>query len=395
MPDQETADEKSASTSSEMEYFRSRLGLDPTVEWLRDVKASGRKVIGVLGWGVPLEIVLASGAVPVQLFGAWEDANSARRKLLRDTCPLAASSFAGADVLSRGGLLDAVVVPGTCDWKRKLAELLAQITTVLTLQPPFPGSPSSPEKELKNFARDVALVTDLPLTAGNLRSASVEPAAANEALAGLQRLRQHPSCALSGSDALAVEQAFMRDDLSRWMEHCRSLVRSLEQEWDTGGGSGAEFAPRILLVGSPVIWRQRSLVHLIEEAGGEVVGEDFHSCLSHLYLSAFSSSRSSAGLPALAARWARTCFCSLVGGEDESFILRAIEHFGVDGVIGHTYRSCARLQMRMPDFLRRLSEKGIPCLALETADDPSETGRLLARIEPFVEMLNARRRAGV
>ena len=136
-------------------------------------------------------------------------------------------------------------------------------------------------------------------------------------------------------------------------------------------------------------------MHLIEEARRKVVREDFHSRLSFLYSPRDSLSRGSVGFPALAARWARTCFCSLVGGEDESFILRAIEHFGVDGVIGHTYRSCPRLQMRMPDFLHRLSERGIHCLALETEERPNDTGRLLARIEPFVEMLKATRRAGV
>jgi benzoyl-CoA reductase/2-hydroxyglutaryl-CoA dehydratase subunit BcrC/BadD/HgdB len=72
--------------------------------------------------------------------------------------------------------------------------------------------------------------------------------------------------------------------------------------------------------------------------------------------------------------------------------MRAIDDFSVDGVVVHIYRTCARLQMKTPGFLRRLKEKGIPFLVLETEGDPNDTGRLLVRIEPFMEMLVAAKR---
>jgi benzoyl-CoA reductase/2-hydroxyglutaryl-CoA dehydratase subunit BcrC/BadD/HgdB len=394
-PNREVSDEKFVAALSGMEYFRSCLVSDKTTEWLRESKANGRTVVGVLGWGVSLEIILASGAVPVQLFGVGDEASRARQKLPRDTCPLAASAFLGGEALSREGLLDAVVVPGTCDWKRKLRDLLAETTTVLTLETPLQRNPRALEVECKNFAREIALITDLPVVARNLRCASAQIAKAEEALVALLRLRQHATCALSGADALVVEQAFMRDELSRCVEHCRSLARSFEQKLDMPEEAATNSAPRIMVIGSPLLWKEKSLVHIIEAAGARVVCEDFHSRLSLLYPPVASSNGSDAGFRSLTTRWASTCFCSLVGEEDESVVLRAIGDFGVDGVIGHTYRSCARVQMRMPGFLQRLGDKGIPCLAIETEDDPNETGRLLARIEPFVEMLNSRRRAGV
>ncbi|NQT82148.1 2-hydroxyacyl-CoA dehydratase [bacterium] len=393
LPDQQAVCEKPPAFASQMDYFRSRLGADQTIEWLRKKKAVGLKVIGLPGWSVPVEIVLAAGGVPVRLSGIWEEAKHFRRELPRDICPLAASFFLGAESLSREGLLDVAVVPGTCDWKRKLNDLLAEDTKVLTLQAPPSENLGFLSKDLRNFAREIALITDLPVVSRNLKFASAEIARVDEAFAALHRLRRHPTCALSGEDALAVEEALMRDDLSRWTERCRTLIRLLEEESAMTEDSPSDRAPRIFLAGSPVIWDRGNLVHLIEKAGGKVVCNDFHSCLTSLYAPEISPARDDVAFSTLPLRWARSCFCSAVG-EDEGLIFRAIEDFRVEGVVGHTYRACGRLQMRMSSFLRRARDSGIPSLAVETEGDSNDTERLLTRIEAFIEMLFARRRSG-
>ena len=379
-----------------MDYFRSRLGAHQTLEWLRREKEGGRKVIGLMSWGVPAEIVLASGGVPVRLSVIGEDAGKRPRKLPRDVCPLAASCFSEAEALVREGLLAAVVLPGTCDWKRKLPDMLSA-SKILTLESPSSGSLTFIDADLKRFAREVSLITDLPVVTKNLRRASEKMARAREAYKALQLLRQRRKYALSGVDALVVEQTFLRDDLSRWTEHCSRLVRALEEKLSSRDDKPAgRLRPRILLIGSPVTWKQGNPVHLIEEAGGNVVCEDFHSHLSLLYpVEAFPPRETrGAGDASLASRWTRASFYSLTAEADESFLFHAIDDFGGDGVIGHVYRTCARVQMSLPGVLRRTRDRGIPSLILETQGDPNEADRLRARIEPFVEMLLSRRRNG-
>jgi benzoyl-CoA reductase/2-hydroxyglutaryl-CoA dehydratase subunit BcrC/BadD/HgdB len=384
------ADEEFAGSSSGVAYFESCLGTQQTVEWLRKEKDSGRKVIGLLSAGPAAEIVLAAGAVPVRLVGIGEG-KKACRDLPRDICPVAEASFVEAALLAEEGVLDAVVVPATCDWKRKLAELLRPVVQVLTLEPPVSESPEFGEADLRRFARELALITDLPVVRRNLQSASEEMAKAREALAALQQFQWQSASALFGPQALAVEESFLKDDLRRWRDHCRSFAEALTS------GSAVEDAgdkwngPRILLVGSPVMFRNRSAVHLIEEAGGSVVGDDFNGHLSICHHRGASAGENKAGFSALAGQWARTAFCSLVG-EDDGLIFRAIDEFRVEGIVLHTYRTCARLQMRAPAFLRRAAERGIPVLALETEGDDSDTERLLVRIEPFIETLLAGRR---
>jgi benzoyl-CoA reductase/2-hydroxyglutaryl-CoA dehydratase subunit BcrC/BadD/HgdB len=69
-----------------------------------------------------------------------------------------------------------------------------------------------------------------------------------------------------------------------------------------------------------------------------------------------------------------------------------IDDFSVEGVIVHTYRSCARVQMSLPHIMRRLRDRGILSLAIETQGDPHEEEQARARIEPFIEMLLDKRR---
>jgi len=381
-----------APAASRTDYFRSRLIHQQTLEWLREVKSSGRKVVGIFGAEALAPIILACGAVPARLFGVAADERPSRRKLPRDTCPLAASFFAAAETRARERLLDAVVISATCDWKRKLADVISGLTTVLMLESPLERAPASIERELRSFARQVAVMTDLPVTVRNLRSACEKLEVAEAAFASLLCVRKLRRSSFSGAEASVVSESFMRDDVSVWAEHCSSLAQSVAQSAEADRTCGDDSAPRILLVGSPAADEHGSLTQLIEQGGGRVVCDDSHSRLSWLYSENLSERSDGVCFPSLSSRWAGTCFCSLIGTEGEDCVMRAIDDFSVDGVVVHIYRTCARLQMKAPGFLRRLREKGIPSLVLETEGDPNETSRLLVRIEPFIEMLVAAKR---
>jgi len=389
--DEETHDGQVADLSSEMAYFRSCLGTEHTVEWLRKEKAAGRNVIGVMSAAAPVEIVLAAGAVPVRLVGFVEGWTSSRRDLPRDICPVAASCFTGARILAKAGLLDAVVVPGTCDWKRKLAELLHDTVHVVTLEPAASLSPTFVEADLRRLARELALITDVPVVRRNLMCALENMARASSALGALQRIRLRDGCTFLGADALVVEQSLLRDDLSRWTNHCASLVQCLTESFPVGEESLDGVAPRVLLVGSPLVSKGTNVVHLVEKAGGRIVAEDFDCRLGPFYPVRTAVRPSAGGFGALATRWARSCFCSVVGDEDEEFVFRAVDESGVEGLVFHASRSCAQIQTKIPAFLRRASARDVPILIIETAEDEHETERLLVRIEPFIEMLLQRR----
>lgn len=384
-----------APAASRTDYFRSRLIHQQTLEWLREVKSSGRKVVGIFGADALAPIILACGAVPVRLFGVAADERASRRKLPRDTCPLAASFFAAAETRAREGLLDAVVISATCDWKRKLADVISGVTVVFVLESPLERDPASVERELRSFARQIAVVTDLPVSARKLRSASDKLGVVERAFASLLCVRKLPGSSFSGAEGFVVGESFMKDDVCVWAEHCSSLAQSIAQAAEIEKSSGDDSAPRILLVGSPAAYEHGSLVQIIEQAGGRVVCDDSHSRLSWLYSENLSERGDRGRFASLASRWAATCFCSLIGTEGEDCLMRAIDDFSVDGVVVHIYRTCARLQMESPGFVRRLKEKEIPSLVLETEGDPNETSRLLVRIEPFIEMLVAGKRRGM
>ncbi len=380
-----------AAAAPEVGYFALCLDMDRMLDRLREEKKAGRRIIGLMAWGVPSEIILASGAVPVRLAGLSLGEGRNLTNLPRDICPLAASFITEALLLKKEGLLDAVALPETCDWKSKLPALLGELK-VLTLPAPSSGNLTFVTADLKRFARELALITDLPVVPRNLKRASQTIADAEAAYAALLRLRQLSESRLSGVAALMIEHSFLREDPSCWTEHCHRLVRELEQASLIENHRQAETSPRIMLLGSPLLWKGASLVHIVEESGGNVVCEDANSRLSLLYSDDAGVNRAGTDDFAIASRWSRSCFCSLAAEVDSEFLFRVMGDFSVNGVILHTYRSCARTQMSLPRLMGCLRDRGIPAIAIETQGDPHEEEQVRARIEPFITLLRDERR---
>ena len=87
--------------------------------------ANPKKVIGTYCMMVPEELIYAAGAIPVRLCGGSDEASGVGGELVpRDTCPVVKASvgFTALDLISLYGICDAVIVPTTCDAKRKMGE---------------------------------------------------------------------------------------------------------------------------------------------------------------------------------------------------------------------------------------------------------------------------------
>jgi hypothetical protein len=98
-----------------------------------------KPVIGTYCIFVPEELIYAAGAIPVRLCaGCFDAAKISEDFLPRDCCPLVKSSMGlmlqnGLELFAR---CDAVIIPTTCDSKRKLGEELSALKQVWMLEVP-------------------------------------------------------------------------------------------------------------------------------------------------------------------------------------------------------------------------------------------------------------------
>ena len=84
-----------------------------------------KKVIGTYCMMVPEELIYAAGAIPVRLSGGSNEAAGIGGELVpRDTCPVVKASvgFTSLDLISLYQRCDVVIIPTTCDAKRKMGE---------------------------------------------------------------------------------------------------------------------------------------------------------------------------------------------------------------------------------------------------------------------------------
>ena len=89
-----------------------------------------KKVVGMYCVFSPSEIALAAGAIPVSLCGTTQEPIEEAEKVLpRNLCPLIKSSygFAITDKCPYFYFSDVLLAETTCDGKKKMYELMAEI----------------------------------------------------------------------------------------------------------------------------------------------------------------------------------------------------------------------------------------------------------------------------
>ena len=117
---------------------------------MKDLKDSGKKVVGLFCSFVPLELVYAAGLIPVGLCSfSDESIPAAEAHLPKNLCPLIKASygFAVTDTCPYFYFSDLVVGETTCDGKKKMFELLNEIKETYVLH--------LPQSQQRAYAKDI------------------------------------------------------------------------------------------------------------------------------------------------------------------------------------------------------------------------------------------------
>lgn len=369
--------------------------------------SAGRKTIGVFCMMVPEELIYAAGAVPVRLCaGCYESAQMGEESVPRDGCPLVKSAmgFSAQRGLKAFDLCDVVIMPTTCDAKRKLGEELSVVKEVWMLEVPH-------IKEAE-FARRIwleqiySLKTKLEkytrngkpfrkITRQGLGDAIVKTARAQFEIRRLLAFRQLPQPVIWGRHAMVVINAYAYGQVEAWTEALIRLNDDLSERATKRQWVCPDARPRILIAGSPAIFPNLKIPTLVEEMGGVVVCDE--SCAGDRYLYdpvGYTENNLKDQMAGIASRYMSPCVCpSFAPNDDRLFLLkRMVSDYAVDGILYHVLKGCVVYDFEVTRVEKTMREKGIPLLRVETDYNPEDVEQLRTRVEAFVEMLKSKKK---
>lgn len=378
------------------EFFRNLFTYGP-------VLPEADKVIGTMCVQVPDELIYAAGAVPFRLCsGAFAYDQIGAEFMPAKSCPVVRATCGMLRVNESlwGDKLSAVIIPTTCDQKKKAAEMITDLSyEVYSLE-----MPSSKESEaarfywqesVKKFALDLQKITRQKITRKKVVEAIIKKTRATELYRKLHELRKSDPSPLFGKDMLLVTNAFFLDDIDRWMEAVSLLVTEIQERVAQKFSAGNRHSPRILLTGSPPIFPNIKLPVLVEQSGAIIVADEVCSSSRLLYDSvAYDEANLNDMIPAIADRYLKPCTCPCLtpNTDRQRKLVDMVSDFAADGVIYQAFSGCLPYEMEQQQIARVLEEQGVPMLYVETDYSPEDQGQLSTRVEAFIESIKMRKR---
>lgn len=362
-----------------------------------------KKVIGTMCVQVPDELIRAAGAKPFRLCsGAFSFDQVGADFMPAKSCPLVRATC-GKLLINKtywGDKVSAVIIPTTCDQKKKSAEIVRDLGyRVYPLEMPS-GKESDAsrfywQESVKKFTLDLQEITGRKITKQKVREAIGQKIRATELYRKLFELRKADPVPLFGKDMLLVTNAYFLDDIDSWIEAVSKLIAEIEERKAANFSAGNRQAPRILLTGSPPIFPNIKLPILIEQSGGIIVADEVCSSSRLLYDSvAYDEENLNDMVPAIADRYLKpcTCPCLVPNNDRQRKIADMVNEFNVEGVIYQSLSGCLPYEMEQNHIARFLEKQGVPMLYVETDYSPEDHGQLSTRVEAFIESLKMKKR---
>ena len=368
------------------------------VRELEQSKKDGKKIIGTFCNFVPEELVFAAGAIPIRLVcGSQEPILPAEEVLPRNFCPLIKSSYGFTLTgFPHFDLSDVIIVPTTCDGKKKLSEMLSEVKPTWVLEVPHTTeTPQARElwlKELKLLKKQLETLTGNKITGKKLKAAVEMLNKKRAATRRLYNIRKGPNPKIWGRDALMVTNLGLYDDPKRWTDRVNKLCDELEARTEIVCQPDA---PRIMLTGSPVVMPTWKIPVLIEESGGIIVVDDVCTGSKGLWdpveVAHFTMIDMLIGL---ADKYLmNTCPCFTPNTARMDRIIALSQDYHINGALYHVLQACHLYGMEQLRVERALSELDIPVLNIETDYSQEDVEQIRTRVEAFIEMIQSKRSA--
>ncbi len=360
----------------------------------RELKNSGRKVVGYVSALCPVEILTAAGVVPIRLKGNVSEAvTKADAYMETMICPFVRNVFDAA-IKGRYGYLDGMVMPHQCDsidrtydvWSYSLGFPYWHFIN-------YPHVTDDPSIKFTNeilriFIRTLEKFTGRKITDQALAEAIRAHNENRQAMRALYDLRKEDVPRVSGVEMMKVLIAAM----SLPVEESTALIKDVTEEVKKRTPAPNGRTARIMLVGDQI--DDVAIVNTIEGAEAFLVMDDL-STGSKMYWGDVDVTADP--VQGITERYLKKLKfpTTFVAGNTypETLELRFghmrqyIKDFRVNGAILFIYKYCDPYGFEVPAIKSYIESAGAPVLYIEDEYSTSSLGRVKTRIEAFLEMI--------
>ncbi len=358
-----------------------------------------QKTIGTYCVMVPHELIYAAGAVPVKLCSGNYTAFFIGDDIApRDACPLvkAVAGFKRTGLMPVYEKCSMMVVPVTCDCKKKIAGKLGDYCDVMTMHiPTTKGDDDINEyvSQLYDLCARLEQATGNKITYDSLAEAFDKTGRAQYELSEFIRLKKQMPYLIRGTHAMTIMNAAAYMPAEVWAEALRSVNMSLSLRAMKGEKVTNKKLPRILLTGSPIVFPNVKIPLLIEEMGGIVAGDE--TCMGERGMwdpPVITDNSFDGMIRALANRSIRPCPCPTFADNTQRIyrLKQLIKENQIQGVIYHVLRGCLVYDFEYKRIEDELGKLDIPVIRLESDYNEEDVEQLRIRIEAFIELIKLR-----
>ena len=382
--------------AKKMDYFYDLFTTDSSVKRLLSEKKKGVKIIGFFCNQIPEELIYASGAIPIRLCSGCNDSiKPAEEAYPKDACPLIKSSV-GFAVVNQFffNLCDVIVIPATCDGKKKLAEFLNDYKPVWVLDLPQSKDKTLAKKywlsEIRIFKNRIEELTGNAIKKENLKQAINLLEKRNKLIRRLMDLKKEDFSVISGCDSLVLTQSAFFDNINIWIKETEELLKELEQKFTKLKKKDNSGKIRILFTGSPAIVPNLKIPMMIEEFGAVIVIDDTCGGLQSYYDPVVVEEWNMKDMiNAISERYLMpsVCPCFIKSEDRIDKLLDLSKEYEVNGIVYNILRLCLLYDIESFKVKAVFEDKKIPLICLNTDYGKEDEGQLKTRIEAFLEII--------
>ena len=365
--------------------------VDNPYSYLRKIKETeNKKIVGYVCSYAPEELIYASGALPVRLFGADSGGIHRADMHLQAYCCSLVRGILEEALEKRLNILDGMIFPHTCDSIQRLSDIwrinLPHIFHADVVLPVKLNSPASKQyftDVLKKFTKDLERALGCSISLDDLKRSVKTYNAIRTQMTKLYDLRCENPQTISGRDYHTLIRAAMIMDREKYLEALTSVLAQLTQ--NPMNKKQPTNAKRLILTGS--VCSSPDIYGAVENAGGFVVCDDL--CTGARYF----GGRIEENLPpitAIAQRYATRLICPAKhsGLTDRAEnLIRMVKDCHADGVIFLLLKFCDPHAFDYPYIKEMLDREKIPSMLLEMEEQAQAGGQLETRLETFIQIL--------
>jgi len=385
-----------------MKYFDQLMSRpDLRAKEIHDFKANGGKVIGVFCVQIPEELIYAAGCIPIRLSCGFYDAIPVAEEFMpANCCPMARSSmgFPFLKITPFFEQCDVVIIPTTCDAKKKMADVMSNYKEVWTLQlPQNRDTLDAREKwqsEMEKVKYNLEKLTGKKIKRKSLEKSTKLLIERTRVAREFLDIKKSNNIVINGRDSLLAMQTAFTDDIDRWIRGLQVLTQELQKNIREGKTIANKSASRIMITGSPLMWPTWKVLDSIEDQNAVVIIDDSCAGTQYFYNPVESPDWSMKGMmTAISDKYLLPTVCPIFVHSDDRVdrILELSEQYGIHGIVYHVLRLCTLMDFEHNKVRDVLRQKKMPMLRIETEYGEEDIGQIKTRVEAFVEMIKARR----